>query len=84
MTSGAQKSRQQPLRLWKRISFQTILSFGDSYKQNLIKMNPARVACQLVEPIYFWFGLKIEEIPYLKTENSTRMIDVDVIARGGK
>jgi hypothetical protein len=46
--------------------------------------NPARVAYQVVEKIYTWFGLKIEEIPYTKTENGLKEIDVALVAAGGK
>ena len=49
-----------------------------------LKAHPAIVAYQLVERIYFWFGLQIEEIPYIKTDDNVRMIDVEMVARGGK
>ena len=44
---------------------------------------PAVCAYWLVEEIYAWFGLRIEEIPYVKTQDGVRMIDVEAIVRGG-
>lgn len=45
---------------------------------------PAEIAYQIVERIYTWFGLTIEQIPYVKTDNGARVIDVHLIASGGK
>jgi hypothetical protein len=45
---------------------------------------PERLAYQLVERLYLWFGLGTDKIPYTKEKEGVRMLDVDLIAAGGK
>jgi len=50
----------------------------------IVMTNSARVAYLIVERIYFWFGVPVEEIPYMVELNGARQVDVEKVRRGGK
>lgn len=45
---------------------------------------PSRAAYLLVERIYLWFGVPPSKIPYTVGETENKVLDVDVMRRGGK
>lgn len=51
---------------------------------NLVGNNVPRAAYLFVERIYLWFGVPVNQIPYTTGERQAKVIDVDVLRRGGK
>ena len=51
---------------------------------NLIRNNVPRAAYLFAERIYLWFGVHVNQIPYTTGEGDARVIDVDMLRRGGK
>lgn len=74
-------------RLTNRIQYPAPADSGDTSIEvdaQLLKEKPARAAYLLAERIYLWFGVPPNEIPYTAGESDHRVLDVDVITRGGK
>jgi hypothetical protein len=51
---------------------------------NLVRNNVPRAAYLFVERIYLWFGVPVNQIPYTAGEGDAKVIDVDMLRRGGK
>jgi hypothetical protein len=50
----------------------------------LIRDNTPRAAYRFVERIYLWFGVPSDQIPYVTGVGDAKVIDVDMLRRGGK
>ena len=50
----------------------------------LVRDNPPRPAYQLVEKIYLWFGVPVDEIPYTVGQDDEKTVDIERLRRGGK
>ena len=51
---------------------------------NLVRTNVPRAAYLFVERIYLWFGVPVNQIPYTMGEDDAKVIDVNMLRRGGK
>jgi len=50
----------------------------------VLRANAPRVAYELVERIYLWFGVPIPGIPYVTGPDEGKVVDVEVLRRRGK
>lgn len=50
----------------------------------LVRNNVPRAAYLFVERIYLWFGAPVNQIPYTSGEGDAKVIDVEILRRGGK
>jgi hypothetical protein len=50
----------------------------------VIRANVARAASVLFERVYLWFEVLVEKIPYITGIGNAKVIDVDILRRGGK
>ena len=51
---------------------------------SVLRENTPRASYLLVEKIYLWFGVPTNQIPYVSGADSARVVDVDILQRGGK